>query len=235
MDANKLSQRLLHVAQYVPGGARLADIGSDHAYLPVYLAKKGLISYAVAGEVAAGPHKNASRVIAHADMDDIVHSRLADGLEAYSTEDAIDTITICGMGGPLIVSILKAGADKLKNAPLLILQPNVGACAVRKWIQDHSYLISQEEILKEDKHIYEIIVAQPDVNTHKLSVDELAFGPFLMHRKEPAFVEKWTQELQRSQKVLRALKHAKRDTSTKFQEVSDKIAQIKGVLVNDDS
>lgn len=235
MDSNRLSQRLLHVAQHVPAGARLADIGSDHAYLPVYLAKKGFISYAIAGEVVKGPYQNATKIIEQENVQDVVHSRLADGLEAYSKEDRIDTITICGMGGPLMVSILSAAPEKLATHPLLILQPNVGADAVRGWLEQNCYQITQEEILSEAGHIYEIIVAEPVINVQKMSRDELFFGPFLMQRKEPAFVEKWTRELRREEKIFSALTTAKKENTVKYFEVKEKIKQIKGVLYHDNS
>lgn len=233
MDSNRLSQRLLHVAQHVPAGARLADIGSDHAYLPVYLAKKGCISYAIAGEVVKGPYQNATKIIEQENVQDVVHSRLADGLEAYSKEDRIDTITICGMGGPLIVSILSAAPEKLATHPLLILQPNVGTDAVRGWLEQNCYQITQEEILSEAGHIYEIIVAESVINVQKMSRDELFFGPFLMQRKEPAFIEKWTRELRREEKIFSALTTAKKENTVKYLEVKERIKQIKGVLYHD--
>ncbi|GKS80465.1 SAM-dependent methyltransferase [Ligilactobacillus pabuli] len=235
MDSNKLSQRLLHVAQHVPVGARLADIGSDHAYLPVYLAKKGLISFAVAGEVVAGPHHNATKIIAQEQMSEIVQSRLADGLAAYTAEDQIDTVTICGMGGPLMVNILSADPQKLAAKPLLILQPNVGADAVREWLMNNYYEITAEEILSETGHVYELMVAQPVANIKQLSADEIFFGPKLVAQKDPAFIEKWTRELHREEKICTALTAAGKTATPKYQEVTAKIVQIKGVLADDDS
>lgn len=235
MDSNKLSQRLLRVAQHVPVGARLADIGSDHAYLPVYLAKKGLISFAVAGEVVAGPHRNATKIIAQEQMSDIVQSRLADGLAAYTMEDQIDTVTICGMGGPLMVNILSADPQKLASKPLLILQPNVGADAVREWLMNNCYQITAEEILSEGGHVYELMVAQAVTGQTQLSADEIFFGPKLMQQKDPAFIEKWTRELHREEKISAALTSAGKTATPKYQEVTAKIIQIKGVLANDDS
>lgn len=235
MDANRLSQRLLHVAQHVPLGARLADIGSDHAYLPVYLAKKGLISYAVAGEVVKGPYQNTTQIIKQEQVENIVHSRLANGLAAYTKEDRIDTITICGMGGPLMVNILNASPEKLAARPVLILQPNVGADAVREWLEKNCYRITQEEILDEAGHVYEIIVAEADPNAQKMTADELFFGPFLLQRKDLAFVKKWSRELHREEKIFSALTDAKKVNDPKYSEVKKKIIQIKGVLYHDDS
>lgn len=235
MDANKLSQRLLRVANYVPLGARLADIGSDHAYLPVYLAKKGLISYAVAGEVVKGPYKNATQVIEQEQLTNTVHARLADGLAAFTINDRINTVTICGMGGPLMVTILSADPQKLSTRPLLILQPNVGADAVRKWLVENLYQITHEEILSEGGHVYEMMVAVPTEKKQTLTPAEIFFGPKLLEKKEPAFIEKWSRELQREEKIAQALSAVSQTDTVKYQEVSQKIQQIKEVLSDDDS
>jgi tRNA (adenine22-N1)-methyltransferase len=102
MNGTHLSKRLQTVSEHVEPGSRLADIGSDHAYLPVYLAANQIISYGVVGEVARGPLANATSEIQRAGLAEILHPRLADGLAAIKDGDDIDAITIAGMGGILI-------------------------------------------------------------------------------------------------------------------------------------
>lgn len=145
MDATQLSRRLETVAQFVPHNARLADIGSDHAYLPVHLALNKQIEMAIAGEVADGPFQNACHEINNRKLNEIIIPRLADGLAAVELADRIDTITIAGMGGALITEILDAGQDKLTDVSLLILQPNIGEAGLRKWLMEHSYAITAEK------------------------------------------------------------------------------------------
>ncbi|MDR1567777.1 MAG: class I SAM-dependent methyltransferase, partial [Streptococcaceae bacterium] len=106
MNGEKLSKRLAMVASFVPKGARVADIGSAHAYLPVLLIKSGKISYAVAGEVAKGPFESAQQEVAKHSLDEQISVRLANGLAAISAADQIDTLTIAGMGGQLMTDIL---------------------------------------------------------------------------------------------------------------------------------
>ena len=117
----QLSQRLKDVATYVPKGAKLLDVGSDHAYLPIYLLEKGLITSAIAGEVVKGPYESALANVSASGFNDKIDVRLANGLAAFEPYDAVTTITICGMGGRLIADILDAGKDKLKDVDLSLI------------------------------------------------------------------------------------------------------------------
>ncbi len=106
MNAQKLSKRLQTVAAYVPQNAVVADIGSDHAYLPCYLVHQGIVQKAIAGEVVKGPYESACKEVRTEQLQDKITVRLADGMEAVEHEDGVTTVTIAGMGGPLIASIL---------------------------------------------------------------------------------------------------------------------------------
>ena len=92
-----LSHRLQEVASFVPKGARLLDVGSDHAYLPIYLLEQGLIDFAVAGEIIKGPYESAVANVSESGLSGQIAVRLADGLAALNDNDDIDLITICGM------------------------------------------------------------------------------------------------------------------------------------------
>ena len=109
----RLSKRLSAVAAYVQKGSRLADVGSDHAYLPLFLVENGIIDYAVAGEVVQGPYQSALTNVAQAGKEELIQVRLANGLAAIESSDQIDTITIAGMGGRLIADILESDLAKL--------------------------------------------------------------------------------------------------------------------------
>ncbi len=102
MNEQVLSSRLMQVGKQVPLGARLADIGSDHAYLPIYLVLKQQIPFAIAGEVVRGPYESAKKQVAKNGLENQIIVRLADGLAAIHAEDQIDAISIAGMGGTLI-------------------------------------------------------------------------------------------------------------------------------------
>lgn len=230
MDARHLSQRLLRVASYVPKNARLADIGSDHAYLPAYLGLNNQLAFGIAGEVVEGPYQNAVNEIKKEGLTNLIKARHADGLAVINNEDSIDVITICGMGGPLISEILEKGKLKLTTHPLLILQPNVGEKQVRNWLLINNYRIIAEEILAEDQHIYEIITAQYDEESFELTTEDLEFGPFLRQQKNTVFITKWQEELKKIKYILEEMKKAKEFPSEQEQKMLAKIRRIEGIL-----
>ena len=124
MKATHLSKRLNRVAEYVSifgsSPRRLLDIGSDHAYLPVYLTLNKLIDYAVAGEIAQGPYQSALSQVSSRDLSSKIEVRLGDGFQVMRDEDNINIVTICGMGGGLIQTILGEGYQRLQPNHLLI-------------------------------------------------------------------------------------------------------------------
>ena len=235
MDTYHLSKRLAKAAAYVPQGARLADIGSDHAYLPANLAINHIIDYGVAGEIVKGPYENAVHEIQREHLEEKIFPRFADGLKAIEDNDQIDTITICGMGGTLIRNILEKDKSKLQNHPLLILQPNVGSNVLRQWLQANHYQIMHEDILEEDDHIYEIIVAKYASQPMRLSSEDLFFGPILRHHQNDAFTKKWEKEIEKNEKAISQMQKATNPPTQRLAQLKNENELIRGVLANDKS
>ena len=228
MNEIKLSKRLKAVADYVDKGARLADIGSDHAYLPTYLVQKNEVEFAVAGEVVKGPFEIAKNHVAQANLKENIQVRLANGLAAIENVDKIDTIVIAGMGGILISEILEAGKGKLSSVKRLILQANNHGDTLRQWLIEHQFVIKSEQILLEAGKFYEIIVAEPTTNENPvLSANDLLFGPFLSKEKSVIFQQKWQKELNTLNKIIDRLPD---EQTEKREEVLTEIAKIKEVL-----
>ena len=233
VDEKHLSARLACVASLVPAGARVADIGSDHAYLPAALVLDGKIDFAIAGEVVKGPYENAVHEIKGHQLEGQVIPRLADGLAAIEPADKVDTITIAGMGGSLIASILEKGKDKLTEIKRLVLQPNVGESQLREWLMNNHYQIMTEKIIEEDNHIYEIIVAEPSVVPFRYSKYELDFGPFLLENKGPIFKKKWQEYLQREAHVIDQMQKAQQPPVKKINEINEFLSQVKEAIADD--
>ena len=208
LNEHTLSMRLERVASHVPADARLADIGSDHGYLPVALMHRGVIAAAVAGEVALTPFHSAQRTVRENDLDQSISVRLASGLAAIEPQDAITAISICGMGGETIRDILDNGKARLSGQERLILQPNGGEQPLRQWLMENSYRILCEELLRENRFDYEIIVVER-AGPVMYTAEELYFGPLLMQQRSPTFLAKWQRILREKQKTLAGLARAK--------------------------
>ncbi|WP_274309584.1 tRNA (adenine(22)-N(1))-methyltransferase [Solibacillus daqui] len=230
MNAQKLSKRLETVASFVPTGAVVADIGSDHAYLPCYLVHKGIAARAVAGEVVKGPYDSAVRQVRTEGLSEKITVRLADGLAAVEEADGITAITIAGMGGPLIVSILEKHPQALKNVTRLILQPNIHAKAIREWALEHGWALQDEVILQEDGKVYEVLVLQR--GSMDLNEAQTLLGPKLMNTKSAVFVEKWSREVANWQRVQQAISNAEQtdENKAKFDELTHLIALVQGAI-----
>ena len=232
MNAQQLSERLKRVASYVPEGAMLADIGSDHAYLPCYLALKGNINGAIAGEVVKGPYDSAKKQVRQEGLQDMIDVRLASGLAAIEPADGVTAISIAGMGGPLITAIIEDGKEKLEGVQRLILQPNVHGKAIREWAEANQWAITEEEILKENDKIYEILVLEPAASPVHFSEKELLMGPILSKEKSPVFNEKWSRESSQWKRILVSMESTEQTLEIlgKKKELIDKIRLVEEVL-----
>ncbi len=187
MTASKLSARLLAVADFVRPGAFAADIGSDHAYLPIYLCNLGKIRGAVATDINEGPVARALINVSSNHLNKKISVVRTDGLrgvEDYSPSD----IMICGMGGELIIRII-SDAEWTKSSKIrLILQPMTHADKLRKHLWNSGFSIVGERLVKEDK-IYQIICAEYTSETVEHTELDAIFGKLNAKRGGDIFEE----------------------------------------------
>ncbi|WP_026674678.1 tRNA (adenine(22)-N(1))-methyltransferase [Alkalihalobacterium bogoriense] len=234
MNELQLSKRLECVANYVKEGSKVADIGSDHAYLPSFLYHQGKITFAIAGEVNQGPYESAMNQVRKCRYEDVISVRRGDGLTVIENGE-VDTITIAGMGGALIAQILESGKSKLSGMTRLILQPNVMADKVRIWLKNNDWELTAEEILEEDGKVYEVLVAEqgnPDAPYSESEAVELLLGPFLMKEKNAAFQKKWRSEIDSWKRIVAQFSEAKQtdEVKQKKQEFQTLIQDVEEVL-----
>ncbi|KXT73354.1 putative tRNA-m1A22 methylase [Streptococcus sp. DD10] len=225
MEITKLSDRLKRVASFVPQDAKLLDVGSDHAYLPIYLLQNGRIQNAIAGEVVEGPYQSAQKNVVEHGFEEEIQVRLANGLAAFEAADGITVITIAGMGGRLIADILDKGKDKLEGIERLILQPNNREDDLRNWLSSHGFKIIAEDILEEAGKIYEIMVIEK--GQQSLTAEDKRFGPFLKQSLSPTFKVKWQKEME---KLIHALTQIPENYLETRKEIEDKLEKIKEIL-----
>ncbi|MFY4774902.1 tRNA (adenine(22)-N(1))-methyltransferase [Metabacillus sp. RGM 3146] len=238
MNETKLSRRLQKVADYIPHGAILADIGSDHAYLPCYAVKHQLASKAIAGEVVDGPFRSAMQQVQKSGLTGLVEVRKGDGLEVIAAGE-VTCVSIAGMGGGLITKILEQGKEKLNGSERLILQPNIHANHIRKWLLDNMWELKDESILEEDSKIYEILIAEkgnPDASYRGMDLDAgILLGPYLAKEKDPVFLKKWSLELKHWEGIIQKLDKsaANHENQEKKEELKKLIAMVKEEALNE--
>lgn len=242
----QLSRRLQAIAERIPEGSRLADIGSDHALLPTYLAGRGRISFGIAGEVNRGPYEAAKRQVQQTGVSAKIEVRLGDGLAVLEAGE-VDTIVIAGMGGALIARILEEGKSKLDGVERLVLQPNVAEDQVRVWLRNQGWQLLEESILEEDGHIYEILVAERHstlTNPHTLyttltlacgmTIDErilLRMGPWLLQAADEIWMRKWDEEASKLESICQQMEQAGSPAAlTRLEEIKQEVKEIREVI-----
>jgi len=159
----KLGSRLAALAAFVPQGARVADIGTDHAYLPIELVQKNIAISAVAADVHIGPYQAAKDNIAGLGLNNKISVRFGDGLSVLSPGE-VDTVVIAGMGGNTIIEILTSNFEVTCSLSRLILQPMVGTGTVRRWLSANKWRVIDEALVRDDGRLYEIVVAEQGVS-----------------------------------------------------------------------
>ncbi|MBN7276511.1 tRNA (adenine(22)-N(1))-methyltransferase [Lactobacillus acetotolerans] len=229
-----MNLRLNTLAQMVEPGSRVADIGTDHAYLPIELVKNKQINYAIASDIAKGPLQNAKNDIAEARLQGKIETRLGPGLSTVNHNDDIDTVVIAGMGGKLITDILDEAWNKHFCFKTLILEPNIGEPGVRKWLMGHKYQIVTEKLIAESGHTYELIKARAVKKRSHLSEKAILFGPYILKEKNSIFYQKWENQLAYHKKLLLDLNKAKKKDLQHINQVKQEIKLIEGEL-NDKS
>ncbi len=161
------------VAQAVPPGATVIDVGTDHARLPVWLIQSGTACHVLATDLRSGPLQSAKMLIEQTATEDFITIRQTDGLDGITPQDG-DVITIAGMGGETMVSILSAAPWTAQPGKLLILEPQSTQTHLRQFLNTHGYVITGEQLVKDAGRIYPVLTVQggeaPDYTDAELLV-----------------------------------------------------------------
>lgn len=154
----KLSKRLQAAADFVTPGNRVADIGTDHGFLPVYLVQSGRCPAAAAMDLREGPLKRAQEHIEEAGLAGRIQVRLSDGMQMLSEGEA-DSVVIAGMGGLTVIQILSEGLNLLPGLKELVLGPQSDIAKVRRWLREHNIYIDKEDLVLETGKFYPVLHA----------------------------------------------------------------------------
>lgn len=182
----QLSTRLSALVQYVPQGSRVIDVGTDHAYIPIYLIKNNIAISCLATDINAGPLKKAAYNIKQYGIDQI-RLKQTNGLEGVSKADG-DVVMISGMGGYLIIDILERAKELVSGIKKLILQPQQDIDEVRKYLHQIGFRIEDEDFVIDDEKYYTVIVAVHG-SEHYEHDYEYIYGKCLIKKSLPVFKE----------------------------------------------
>ena len=173
----ELTPRLRQAAAWVPQGARLADIGTDHGHLPIWLLLQGRIPSAIAADLRPGPLSRARENAGRYGVTNI-DFRLCDGLSAIQAEEC-DAVVIAGMGGENIAAILADAPWTADGRHTLVLQPQSRPEVLRRFLMDHGYAITREALVEDRGHLYPVLEA--GAGEMQLSLGQLHCGVKLLH------------------------------------------------------
>lgn len=227
----QLSKRLETVAGMVQSGGVVADVGCDHGFTSIFLVQKDLAKKAVAMDINPGPLERAREHIAQYEMEELIETRLSDGLDGLTAGEA-DTILISGMGGALMRRILERGEDVVRSCRELVLSPQSENHLVRTKIQESGFAIDREEMLLDQGKYYVVIHAVPG-EQHFSWEEEYIYGRDLIDRKHPVLAEYLEKERNRLAGILagKPKDGVSTQAAQQFRQLSQQMEQIQELLI----
>lgn len=224
----ELSFRLNKIAEKVTQNSIIADIGTDHAYIPIFLYKNNKIKSAIACDISKGSLQKAKDNIFKHNLQENIQTRLGNGLEKITIQDNIDTIIIAGMGGMLMIDILKKGYNIVESAKELILQPQKDIDKVREYLHKNNLKIIDDEMLKDDGKYYTIIKAIKGREQIPYKKEEYIFGRIEIEQKSDILKEYITKQMYKMEIVLKNIE--KTNIQSRILEIENEIKMYKEVL-----
>ena len=224
-----LSKRLTTIASLVPAGSRVADVGADHGYTPIYLVKNGIAVSAIAMDVRKGPLSRAAEHVQEYGLEDKIELRLSDGLDELQAGEA-DAVIISGLGGPLMIDMLTRGHEVAKTVSTFVLSPQSDIPGVRVYLREQGYRVDKELFMKDEGKYYTVMVVTHGDSEPGRYIDDL-FGRELLDSKDPTLLEYLKKEQDRYQQLIPTLENASREeTRQRGQKMKEELAYIEEAL-----
>lgn len=230
-----LSKRMEAIASMITPGGVLADVGTDHGYIPIYQVQLHRNPHAIAMDLRKGPLERATEHIRQFGLTGQIKTRLSDGVAALEPGEA-DSIVVAGMGGELILHILREGEAVCRQAKELILQPQSEIAAVRRYLREHGYYVDAEDMVFEDGKYYPMMrvrngskgaqmqAGEPDEETGQ-ELEDL-YGALLLKNAHPVLMQYLPYQHEQLCTILEGLE--KQPDSDK---IADRICQIRQQIV----
>lgn len=224
----KLTPRLKTIADLVPKGTIVGDVGSDHGYVPIYLVENNICDTAIASDINEGPTENARQAVYEAGLTEVIDVRHGGGLLPYEVGE-IETVIIAGMGGLLIKDILLERPEMTASIKTFVLQPMVAQDELREWLVNNGFKIIEEKLSQEAHRMYEVLVVE---HGHMTIEDPLKYeiGVKLLKENDPlsqVFMDKKIKQLRGIISGLEASK--KEESKVKLPELKVKLDRLEGI------
>ncbi len=199
----QLSKRLEAIVKLAGTCHCVADVGTDHGYIPIYMTEHHLTEKAIAMDVNKGPLERAQRNICAYRMEPQIVTRLSDGVAELKAGEA-DCVIIAGMGGLLTIRILEAGKEVLETVSSMILQPQSEIGQVRKFLAEHGYRITAEDMVLDEGKYYPMMRVEHG-SQEEWTEQEYAFGKYLITSGNPVLLEFLGKEEKLCREILQSL------------------------------
>ena len=228
----ELSKRLKRIAEHVDKCESVADIGTDHGYIPIYLVKEGICKKAIASDINKGPIEKAKVNVAFEGVSNKVKCLLGPGLNPLKVGE-VNGVILAGMGGNLTRDILLADMEKVKKYDFIILQPAQNPEVLREFLYKNDYEIIDEDLIKDEGRFYELFKVKYNKNSEKLVFeDELEYevSPLLREKNHPLFKEFIEEKINRCETILSFIKEDTEAAKKRKSDLEEKINKLKGML-----
>ena len=227
----ELSKRLQAVAGLVTEGASVADIGTDHGYIPIYLAENKLSSKLIAMDVNKGPLERATLHIKANHLEHVIETRLSDGFAALKTGE-VDTIIAAGMGGGLVIKIMTDHPEITDSIQCFVLQPQSEIHKVREFLYENGFSVIEEDMVEEDGKYYPMMKVLHGKENEKYAEEELLYGKYLLRSAHPVLKGFLSRELLLKTEIIGNIKQkAGENGRERIQMIEEEITIIKNVLL----
>ena len=221
MKVISIDDRLKSIASLIETCNTIADIGTDHGYLPIYLIQTGICQKAIASDVAIGPLSKAIENIDKYELNDVISTTLCSGLNKIPSN--VDTVIMAGMGANLIIDIINEAPFKYET---YILQANLNVDQLRKYLSENNFIIVDELVAFANKKFYEILKVKQ--GHQSLTEAQIKYGPINLFNKSPLFVKKWENVINTYKRILNDFK----GSESEQKRLNDEIDEITNMLNN---
>ena len=229
MDYPRLDDRLKGVADFIPPCDTFLDVGTDHAYLPVYLLKKGICKKAIASDLRHGPLKSAEKTASIYGVEDNISLRLGSGFETVEKGE-VSAAAVCGMGGILISEILKVSDEVVREIKTIILQPMTAVYELRSFLYENGYTIDDEILRTDDGKIYSIL----KVHSEKCDIPsnaEIFMGKHILLKNGELYTKYKEKQIKKLEAKIQGMKKSRNtENRQKLKETEKLLDDIRKLI-----